>query len=192
METMEATCPARSGLPCGKATTAAETAELDATNPAGECDWCGGDLPVAEQWVCVGRETGWLMDGPHDNEHAATTAAVGTDWLVITKAEFDTYVHARTLITKLSEVLPDLPVFVEQTGGGVATLYMGAPTTDTDGRARYKVVAGPGAYHWTTPALSSFAWVEFMVGPDDDGETMPDMVNTMDEFVAAVQKWATR
>ncbi len=69
--------------------------------------------------------------------------------------------------------------YVEQTGGGCATIYAG-PRREVDGESRYAASAGPG---W----FAGPGWIngrahtdEFYVGPDDDGES---------EYVSAQDDW---
>lgn len=62
-----------------------------------------------------------------------------------------------------------IPAYVEQTGGGTATIYAG-PTHHEDGwGTRHAAAAGPGWFagpHWTKGrGIVS----DFFVGPDDDG-----------------------
>jgi hypothetical protein len=60
--------------------------------------------------------------------------------------------------------------FVDQTGGGTATIYAGLTHADAAGDLRYAACAGPGEYGWG--ARPSTAIVEeFYVGLDDDGES---------------------
>lgn len=56
--------------------------------------------------------------------------------------------------------------YVEQTGGGTATIYAGSVFTDAEGDPRYPVVAGPGWFEGPTDARGHTA--DFCVGPDDD------------------------
>jgi len=61
--------------------------------------------------------------------------------------------------------------YVEQTGGGCATIYAGTLFKDEHDEERYPVAAGPGVFtgpNWTKPrGLVG----DFYIGPDDDGET---------------------
>lgn len=89
---------------------------------------------------------------------------------------FPTEVSAKTLLSTLAAVVGDRPAFVAQTGGGVATIYVGEPETDEH---PYELAIGPGSYDWTDPDASSFSFAELYVGPDDDGETTPATVRTL-------------
>lgn len=62
--------------------------------------------------------------------------------------------------------------YVEQTGGGVATIYAGPTRVDDDGATRYAAIAGPGSYGWGV-RKSTADLAEFYVGPDDQGEADP-------------------
>lgn len=75
---------------------------------------------------------------------------------------------------------------VEQTGGGVATLYS-LKTYTEDGEKRAYVIAGPGSYNWGTPARSLFYWEELSVAQDDDGASESTYVTTVQDFCDA---WA--
>lgn len=62
-----------------------------------------------------------------------------------------------------------VPVVVEMTGGGVATMYVGDPVGDPDGElgARYPVVLGPGSFGYGVhPSWGN--WGDFVIGPDND------------------------
>lgn len=61
--------------------------------------------------------------------------------------------------------------YVEQTGGGVATIYAGPtrPDPEDPSARRFAAVAGPGSYGWGHRA-SVASLDEFYVGPDDQGE----------------------
>lgn len=82
---------------------------------------------------------------------------------------------------------------VEQTGGGVATLYIGT-TREFEGplgpEVRYQAIAGPGWFEgedwWTEPRFSS---LEFGWGLDDDGETsviLPEETDTEVDIARAL------
>jgi hypothetical protein len=70
-----------------------------------------------------------------------------------------------------------IPAYVEQTGGGCATIYTGKPYHARDGqfqgkpcfRAVYPVVAGPGGFDWGGDRHTAY-FGEFCIGPDDQGE----------------------
>ena len=60
-----------------------------------------------------------------------------------------------------------MPAVIEQSGGGIATMYVGE--FNDDGYAL--IIAGPGWFEgpgWTNPraSLDEFSW-----GPDDEGES---------------------
>lgn len=63
-----------------------------------------------------------------------------------------------------------VPAYVEQTGGGCATIYAGVTYKDSEGDERFPAAAGPGWFagpHFSQPRASLY---EFGVGPDNDGE----------------------
>ena len=79
---------------------------------------------------------------------------------------------------------PEQAVTVEQTGGGTATIYVGA----YDGTEHAWLVFGPGRYDWAEPDLSLF-WIGSegsCIGPDDDGETVPLYPETLAEVTSYV------
>jgi hypothetical protein len=63
--------------------------------------------------------------------------------------------------------------YVEQTGGGCATIQVGQPVPDAAGDGRYPVLGGPGWFEgpgWTRARADT---ADFSVGPDDDGIAEP-------------------
>lgn len=86
--------------------------------------------------------------------------------------------------------------YVEQTGGGVATIYAsktadakGWPAThEVDGDPRFEAVAGPGWFEkpgWLEPRGSL---ADFYVGIDDQGETEPYAATASDNEASLAQK----
>lgn len=66
----------------------------------------------------------------------------------------------------------EVSAYVEQTGGGVATIFAGAIRQEEGYGDRYAAVAGPGTYGWgQRPSVADS--VDFCVGADDSGETDP-------------------
>ncbi|MGK5677621.1 hypothetical protein [Actinoplanes sp. URMC 104] len=66
--------------------------------------------------------------------------------------------------------------YVEQTGGGCATIYVGPTWRDENGDERYAAAAGPGSFYgefWSQPMASQY---EFWIHRDDDGRTKPHEV----------------
>lgn len=59
--------------------------------------------------------------------------------------------------------------YVEQTGGGCATIYAGERIPDEEREFRYAVAAGPGQYGWGERP-STFHLSELYVGPDSWGD----------------------
>lgn len=74
----------------------------------------------------------------------------------------------------LAQLLRDehnLPTaYVEQTGGGCATVYAGDVVRDDEGDERWACASGPGSYGWGAgPSTASL--FDFCIGPDsNDGE----------------------
>lgn len=69
----------------------------------------------------------------------------------------------------------DAPAYIEQTGGGTATLYIGATRAaigfDAD-EPRYRLAAGPGSFDWGDSDRSTFYASDLYIGPDDDGSDL--------------------
>jgi hypothetical protein len=105
-----------------------------------------------------------------------------------------------------------IPAYVEQTGGGVATIYAGEPSdreeplyvwqdgvrtqTGTQTVKRWPAVAGPGWFEglWTD-ANARAQTDEFVIGLDDDGEsdyTSIDDTWTVDDIVREISKVVQR
>ncbi len=61
--------------------------------------------------------------------------------------------------------------YVQQTGGGCATIYAGEGFLDAASHPRYQILAGPGHYSWNADEDSLAVTEDFYVGPDDDGES---------------------
>lgn len=86
-------------------------------------------------------------------------------------------------IIDLDEVVNQLaklgvPAYVEQTGGGCATIYAGTPQSwpDQYGDRRYAAAAGPGWFEGPAWTKGRGHTDEFYFGPDDDGDTDGDSV----------------
>lgn len=90
-----------------------------------------------------------------------------------------------------------VPAYVEQTGGGCATIFAGVAYKDAEGDERFPAAAGPGWFtgpHFSEPRASLY---EFGVGPDNDGEGgfvdfaqigALDITNIANVIVAQVRK----
>ena len=77
----------------------------------------------------------------------------------------------------------NLPAYVEMTGGGVATIYVGERDEDD----RFLLAIGPGTFHWTDDGGDSVFYAEDLnVGPDDDGEGINLTPTTLDQLTQAV------
>ena len=84
-----------------------------------------------------------------------------------------------------------VPVVVEMTGGGVATMYVGDPVGDPDGElgARYPVVLGPGTFGYGVhPSWGN--WGDFVIGPDNDSAdgVLTDETWSVDRAVDTVRE----
>lgn len=67
--------------------------------------------------------------------------------------------HAEEILSRLRDDFP--AAYVEQTGGGTATLYIHKEEGDIP------VTAGPGSFNWGAPNQSRFFVGEFYAGMDD-------------------------
>lgn len=89
-----------------------------------------------------------------------------------------------------------IPCYVEQTGGGCATIYAGTQTAGKprttvghgpdDSDPRWQCIAGPGWFEgpeWSEPHASLG---EFYIGPDDDGATDPTFTTDEGDDEASV------
>lgn len=83
----------------------------------------------------------------------------------------------QAVVDRIRELAPDVVAYVEQTGGGVATIYAAARSRETgDPRlwqargedfGRYPILAGPGTFDWQgTDHVASLD--EFFIGPDTE------------------------
>lgn len=97
----------------------------------------------------------------------------------------DGRVTAASITRALRAERPGLEVLVAQTGGGVATIYLGPPRETPDG-PRHWLAIGPGAYWRATPGLSTFHWDGLSVGADDQGESPSETPASMGELVRLV------
>lgn len=61
--------------------------------------------------------------------------------------------------------------WVNQTGGGCATIHAGKPYLDAEGNERYPAVAGPGSFSYDPEIPSTGSVFEFYLGSDNDGES---------------------
>ena len=82
----------------------------------------------------------------------------------------------------------DLPVFIAQTGGGVATIFIdeNKETAEPIGEAA-RLAVGPGTYNWNIPGDSIFYAEDLSIGPDDWGERPSTVVTTLDELTEATR-----
>lgn len=71
-----------------------------------------------------------------------------------------------------------ITAYVEQTGGGCATIYAGESYVDSHGDERYPVLAGPGWFEGPNWTIARGDTDDFSVGLDDDGETPSDITDT--------------
>lgn len=83
---------------------------------------------------------------------------------------------------KVCDILKErgIPAYVEQTGGGCATVYAGEPWDEEGWGKRYPALAGPGWFEgpgWTNARGDTD---DFCIGLDDDG---------VGEFTMAEKVW---
>jgi hypothetical protein len=77
-------------------------------------------------------------------------------------------------LDKIVEILKaqGIPAYVEQTGGGCATIFAGVKFFDPgDGYDRYPAVAGPGWFEGPDYTEARACHEEFSIGWDDSGES---------------------
>lgn len=74
------------------------------------------------------------------------------------------------------------PAYVEQTGGGCATIYVGAPVVCTQtGDEFHPYAVGPGWFHPVGPRLHGFGHVsDLYMGPNDAGDAPTVSLTTTD------------
>jgi len=87
------------------------------------------------------------------------------------------------IIAAIRSALPALPVRVDHSGGGCATMYIGASYIDPSGDVRYPLLVGPG---WFGDDDTWFPTNDTVIGPDDDGESDPAEVRTIADVIAAL------
>lgn len=83
---------------------------------------------------------------------------------------------------RVAEVLREthgIAAYVEMTGGGCATLFIGE--RDADGR--YELLAGPGTYQHRDTGFSVASMWEFFIGPDDNSTPIANFGDSQ-EFIA--------
>lgn len=108
--------------------------------------WAGGELTKQEQ-----RIADWVADRQEaDNDGS--------------EIDMDEVVAELALL--------GVKAYVEQTGGGCATIYAGEPFLDPDGDRRYPGLAGPGFFAGPGWTLGRGHRGDFTVGPDDDGSDL--------------------
>jgi hypothetical protein len=82
-----------------------------------------------------------------------------------------------------------IAAYVEQTGGGVATIYAGDTRTEA-GTEYYAVAAGPGRFSGPRWSEARGDDEDFCVGPDNDGSAPNDAYTAckgMDEAAIAAE-----
>lgn len=85
--------------------------------------------------------------------------------------------------------------YVEQTGGGCATIYAGPQFHDDEGYKRYAAVAGPGWFNGPGWTLAAADCRDFYIGADDDGESpyvspsSPDITDVADLIEARIDAY---
>lgn len=101
--------------------------------------------------------------------------------------------HAGEVTVSMDEIVEHLTrrhgifAYVEQTGGGIATIYAGrytASTEDSDLRGydgHWDAVAGPGWFAGPAWTKGTGNLADFYIGPDDDGENVDAIYTTNPE-----------
>jgi hypothetical protein len=97
-------------------------------------------------------------------------------------------VTGRQVLAAIAEAT-DRPAYVEQTGGGTATIYVGKPGDGAFNEwDRYAAAIGPGTFNWTDPDASTFYLGDLYVGPDDMGEAGGWTCTTLADVTEAVRR----
>ena len=94
-----------------------------------------------------------------------------------------TVVTACAILRAIRAADASVPVTVQQTGGGCATVYVGAYDA---ARERFTLAIGPGSFDWGNSTLSTFALGDTCIGPDDDGTATPVYVARLSDITAYV------
>ena len=115
-----------------------------------------------------------------DEVAAAAIAEIRAEWgdpMVVNGAQ---------VLAAIAEAT-SLPAYIEQTGGGTATIYVGEKDSDD----RYAVVIGPGRFGgYADPSRSDFLLGDLWIGPDDNGDDMTKVIgaNTLEEVTTATRE----
>ena len=90
------------------------------------------------------------------------------------------------------EELGECPVEIWQTGGGVATAYLGTPLPDPDEDGeRYWLAAGPGSFDGPGWTRAVFTYDELCIGPDSSyGEEVVRYCANEGDLRAALRAFA--
>lgn len=121
----------------------------------------------------------------HDRAERIAEAIAEQTSTTITEAE---------ILGMIEAVAPGTHAYCEQTGGGVATIFVGEPRTpkmDTERDEAYLLAIGPGWF----AALDggTFEFGDLYLGPDDGaGEFYTTTINTRDALRVALTEWLTQ
>lgn len=110
----------------------------------------------------------WAGVPEPEDERRAFFAKRARERAILTDVPRSDEVTGADVLAEIRKVT-DLPAFVDQTGGGCATVQIG----DRDAEGRYRWCIGPGRFDWDRPDDSTFYTGDLYVGPDDEGETEP-------------------
>jgi hypothetical protein len=133
------------------------------------------------EWLTAGQKlvNAWSADGFNADEKYPLPAKIAPpmsmdEWFDELRAHYE---GPRVLdLEKVCSILAEkynVHAYVEQTGGGCATIYAGDRYPDDTGEDRYQAAAGPGWFAgpgWTRGRATTD---DFCVGPDDDGQADP-------------------
>lgn len=76
-------------------------------------------------------------------------------------------------VVEILRTTHSVTAYVEQTGGGTATIYAGPTREEEDWGTRYAAVAGPGWFAGPGWTEGRGIAEDFYIGPDDEGYEMP-------------------
>jgi hypothetical protein len=147
--------------------------------------------------------SGWSFRASQENGDEVDCAACGDalndDHPIVNDAEGYAY-HEDCLGVEFDEVVRRLEAegitaYVEQTGGGTATIYVGEATEDEHGDRRFPCAVGPGWFEGPGWTLGGGHNHDLYVGPDNDtgelpsyGAFSPDNPATVEAVVDAVKR----
>jgi hypothetical protein len=162
-----------------------------------------GNEVILKRDEVIESPSGWSFRASQENGDEVDCAACGDalndDHPIVNDAEGYAY-HEDCLGVEFDEVVRRLEAegitaYVEQTGGGTATIYVGEATEDEHGDRRFPCAVGPGWFEGPGWTLGRGHNHDLYVGPDNDtgelpsyGAFSPDNPATVEAVVDAVKR----